>query len=256
MSRYKDPPATANRAPSGAGEEPGRRVMSRGQTETTAPAAPTVRGAQTRGLPELMTKTVERSSLRETSATGGRLRNVIRYGLAATMLVTASVSLTACGGGERQYPDTAGRSGPGNPAPKPGEQRQTIFGEGGLNLFGGGGGDDTGGGIGVNSYLWRASLDTLSFMPLASADPFGGVIITDWYQDPKAQGERFKVTTYILDKRLRADGVKVAVFRQKKDEKGEWMDTPVDQETATKIENAILVRARELRMRSVESQDN
>ena len=207
-----------------------------------------------------MTKTVERRSMRRNSATGGKLRHAIRFALAAAFLLTASVSLTACGmfgGGERQYPDTAGRSGPPNPAPKAGEKRDTIFGEGGLNIFGGGGsGDNTGGGIGVNSYLWRASLDTLSFMPLASADPFGGVIITDWYQDPKAQGERFKVTTYILDKRLRADGVKVAVFRQKKDDKGNWVDTPVDQVTATKIENAILVRARELRMRAVDNPDN
>lgn len=206
-----------------------------------------------------MTKTVERRSMRINSATGGKLRHVIRFALAAAFLLTASASLTACGvfgGGERQYPDTTGRSGPPDPAPKAGEKRDTIFGEGGLNIFGGGGGNDTGGGIGVNSYLWRASLDTLSFMPLASADPFGGVIITDWYQDPKAQGERFKVTTYILDKRLRADGVKVAVFRQKKDDKGDWTDTPVDQATATRIENAILVRARELRMRSVENPDN
>ncbi|WP_293324229.1 DUF3576 domain-containing protein [Parvibaculum sp.] len=206
-----------------------------------------------------MTKTVERRSLRAISATGGKLSHVIRFALAAAILMTASVSLTACGvfsGGERQYPDTTGRTGPTTPAPKEGD-RQTVFGEGGLNLFGGGGsGDNTGGGIGVNSYLWRASLDTLSFMPLASADPFGGVIITDWYQDPKAQGERFKVTTYILDKRLRADGVKVAVFRQKKDDKDNWVDTPVDQVTATKIENAILVRARELRMRSVDNTGN
>ncbi|WP_246220584.1 DUF3576 domain-containing protein [Parvibaculum indicum] len=197
--------------------------------------------------------------MRRNSATGGKLRHVIRFAMAAALLLTVSTGLTACGvfsGGERQYPDTAGRSGPSNPAPEAGD-RETIFGEGGLNIFGGGGsGNDTGGGIGVNSYLWRASLDTLSFMPLASADPFGGVIITDWYQDPKAQGERFKVTTYILDKRLRADGVKVAVFRQKKDEDGGWVDTPVDQATATQIENAILVRARELRMRSVENQNN
>ena len=207
-----------------------------------------------------MTKTVERRSLRTFSATGEKLRHAMRFALAAAFLATASMSLTACGvfsGAEQQYPDSAGRSGPTTPAPKPGEKRDTIFGEGGLNLFGGGGSsDNTGGGIGVNSYLWRASLDTLSFMPLASADPFGGVIITDWYQDPKAQGERFKVTTYILDKRLRADGVKVAVFRQKKDDKGNWVDTPVDQVTATKIENAILVRARELRMRSVDNTGN
>ena len=68
--------------------------------------------------------------------------------------------------------------------------------------------------LGVNSYLWHASLDTLSFMPLASADPFGGVIITDWYSAQNAPDERLKVTVYILDRHLRADGLKVAVFRQ------------------------------------------
>ena len=68
--------------------------------------------------------------------------------------------------------------------------------------------------LGVNSYLWHASLDTLAFMPLQSADPFGGVIITDWYSAPENPNERMKVTIYILDRRLRADGLKIAVFRQ------------------------------------------
>jgi hypothetical protein len=126
----------------------------------------------------------------------------------------------------------------------------------GLKLFGGGAEENLGGGgIGVNSFLWRASLDTISFMPLASADPFGGVIITDWYQDPKAAGERFKVTVYILDKRLRADGVKVAVFRQNKSENGEWVDAAVATSTGPQIENAILVRARQLRINTIEAQE-
>src|SRR5512145_1249877 len=68
--------------------------------------------------------------------------------------------------------------------------------------------------IGVNGYLWRATLDTLSFMPLQSADPYGGVIITDWYINPEKPDERFKCTVYILDSRLRADGLNVAVFKQ------------------------------------------
>ena len=75
----------------------------------------------------------------------------------------------------------------------------------------GGGGNA---GIGVNTFLWRASLDTVSFMPLSSADPFGGVIITDWYSPPEVPSERFKMTVYILDRQLRADGIKVSVFRQ------------------------------------------
>src|ERR1700722_13995350 len=60
------------------------------------------------------------------------------------------------------------------------------------------GADSGGGGLGVNAYLWRGALETLAFMPLASADPFGGVIITDWYQPQQSPGERFKATAYIL----------------------------------------------------------
>jgi len=102
--------------------------------------------------------------------------------------------------------------------------------------------------LGVNSYLWHATLDTLSFLPLASADPFGGVIITDWYTSPQAQGERLKVTVYILDRRLRADGIKVAVFRQTKSTDGVWSDAAVNPETATRLTDAILTRARELKL--------
>jgi hypothetical protein len=103
--------------------------------------------------------------------------------------------------------------------------------------------------LGVNSYLWHATLDTLSFIPLASADPFGGVVITDWYSAPEAPNERMKVTVYILDRNLRADGLKVAVFRQTKSNEG-WVDAQVAADTATKLEDAILTRARELRLAS------
>ncbi|MGH6888499.1 MAG: DUF3576 domain-containing protein [Rhizomicrobium sp.] len=103
--------------------------------------------------------------------------------------------------------------------------------------------------LGVNSYLWHASLDTLDFMPLASADPYGGVIITDWYSAPTDPNERMKVTIYILDRRLRADGIKIAVFRQTRSNEG-WVDAEVNPQTATKLEDAILTRARELRLAS------
>ncbi len=101
--------------------------------------------------------------------------------------------------------------------------------------------------LGVNSYLWHATLDTLSFMPLQSEDPFGGVIITDWYTAPQTPTERVKVTIYILDRRLRADGLKIAVFRQTKTADG-WADATVSPDTATKLTDAILTRARELRL--------
>jgi hypothetical protein len=105
--------------------------------------------------------------------------------------------------------------------------------------------------IGVNGYLWRATLDTLSFMPLASADPYGGVIITDWYTNPEKPDERFKCTVYILDSRLRADGLNVAVFKQNRDAQGAWIDAPAAGQTETDIENAILTRARQLRLSNI-----
>lgn len=107
----------------------------------------------------------------------------------------------------------------------------------------------TNNGLGVNAYLWRGALDTLSFMPLVSADPYGGVIVTDWYSPPSASGERFKATAYILGRQLRADGVRVTVFRQVM-QNGQWVDTPVSPVTTGDIENKILARARELRAQS------
>ena len=105
--------------------------------------------------------------------------------------------------------------------------------------------------LGVNAYLWRAVLDTLTFMPLASEDPIGGVIITEWYAAPENPNERMKVTAYILDRRLRADALKVAVFRQTRTAEG-WMDAPTNPETAVKVENAILTRARQLHLATTE----
>lgn len=113
----------------------------------------------------------------------------------------------------------------------------------------GSGGADEGGALGVNAYLWRGALDTLSFMPLSQADPFGGVIITDWYQPPAAEGERFKATAYILGRQLRADGIRVTIFRQV-EANGQWVDAPVQPSTASEIEDKILARARELRAQS------
>ncbi|HZZ90562.1 MAG TPA: DUF3576 domain-containing protein [Caulobacteraceae bacterium] len=102
--------------------------------------------------------------------------------------------------------------------------------------------------IGVNSYLWRATLDTLAFMPLASADPYGGVIITDWYSDPAKPDERFKCTVYILDTRLRGDALKVTVFKEVANGQGGWVASQAADQTSLDIENAILTRARQLRV--------
>lgn len=100
--------------------------------------------------------------------------------------------------------------------------------------------------IGVNSYLWRASLDALSFMPLLQADSAGGVVITDWYANPGNPGERMKVTVSILDQDLRADALRVAASRQVA-QGGNWVDAPVQAATVQKLEEIILTRARDLR---------
>lgn len=104
--------------------------------------------------------------------------------------------------------------------------------------------------LGVNSFLWRATLDTLNFMPLSSADPIGGVVISDWYAPPERPDEHMKVTVYILDRRLRADAVKVSVFRQTRNANG-WADAQTNPDTGIRLENAILSRARELRLASI-----
>lgn len=124
-----------------------------------------------------------------------------------------------------------------------------ISDKGGWSLFGGGEkktADNSG--IGVNGFLWRASLDTISFMPIVSADPFGGVILTDWYSAPDAPDERTKLNVFVRDRELTADGIKVSVFRQTKTAKGTWTDAPVTAATAGALENAILTRARQIRM--------
>ena len=154
---------------------------------------------------------------------------------------------------------------PVEPAPQPmGTARQeaererfgTITGRDGITLFSLGGrrdenaGGGVGGGIGVNAFIWQATLDTIDFIPLASADPFGGLIITDWYQSVDAPGERVKMHVQIRDAALRADAVRVSVFRQVRDEAGDWLDAPVEATTARSIEDHILTRARELRISS------
>ena len=100
--------------------------------------------------------------------------------------------------------------------------------------------------IGVNAYLWRAALDTLSFMPLVQTDSNGGVIVTDWYVNPAAPTERMKVTVSILDQDLRADALRVAALRQVA-QGGQWVAAPVQAATTQKLEDIILTRARDLR---------
>ena len=100
--------------------------------------------------------------------------------------------------------------------------------------------------IGVNSYLWRAAIDTVSFAPLLQANVNSGVIITDWYANPKSPGERVKLTISVLDQDLRADALRVAASRQTF-QNGVWIDAPVAAATVQKLEDIILTRARDLR---------
>lgn len=144
----------------------------------------------------------------------------------------------------------------GDTAPSYGDKpKEGLFGPGGL-IFGGPkkpNEDGGGSGLGVNAFLWRASLDTVAFLPLASADPFGGVIISDWYSSPESPNERFKINVFILDRTLRADAVKVALFRQVRDAQGNWLDAKVETKMGTDLENTVLTRARQLRSESAEA---
>ena len=154
--------------------------------------------------------------------------------LKGAIFMVAAVALASCSmfkaddSGQSRADDNAGRGG------------------GGFLGIGGGGGNRGASdeGIGVNSY------DTLNFMPLQSADPFGGVIITDWYSAPTTPNERFKATVYILDTRLRADALNVSIFRQT-NAGGSWSDASVDPETENQIWNPVLHRPRELRLSNV-----
>ena len=168
------------------------------------------------------------------------------------IVLTAALALSNCGL-ETSYEQRGEAPGPKGRPTDYGKTRESIFGPGGISLLGGNEEEPVPGGspIAVNSYLWRASLDTISFMPLTSADPFGGVIITDWYSPAEARDERFKVNIYILGRELRADGVRAAVFRQRQDPFDGWVDAEVSDNTATDLEDAILTRARELRLSGI-----
>ena len=174
---------------------------------------------------------------------------VIRNPVAKFLILTLlAASLTACAY-MKPSPVDPSYQGMGSPTDP---YSTKIGGEGGLFTIGtsktradaaGGGG---GGGIGVNAFLWRGALDTLSFLPLTSADPFGGVIITDWYTPADATGERFKATAYILGRELRSDAIRVSVFRQV-NQGGRWVDAPVSPVVQADIENKVLDKARRLR---------
>jgi len=141
-------------------------------------------------------------------------------------LCAGALALTACGGGS----NSSGRD-VGLPSYSTGKTGQATT---------------------VNRYLWAASLETLDFLPVFTADPIAGLIITDWFINPEAPTERFKTSVYILDTALRADALRVSVFRQDKAEDGSWVDASVNPATGREIENAILSRARQLRLNVID----
>ena len=176
--------------------------------------------------------------------------------ISTILLAGAALGLTSCGSikTEAKYPSGMDRNQTGGGNNIYGE-KQSILGDGGLKLLGGknkaGAGE---GGIGVNSFLWRATLDTVSFMPLASADPFGGVILTDWYTDPATPNERVKINAFIMGRELKADGIRVRTFRQEI-QGSAWRDVPVSEETSRKLEDTVLTRARQLRIKHLANEE-
>ena len=167
--------------------------------------------------------------------------------IAASLLVLTNCDGMSFGGSDAKKQKEEKSAYPMNPDDARKLRNGKLTGEDGLTLFDDGEDDGNDSPIGVNSFLWRATLDTLTFMPITSADPFGGVILTDWYEDPQARGERFKVTALILDRNLRTDAIKVTVHKQK-EEGGVWRDIAVNAELGRKLEDTILTRARELRV--------
>lgn len=175
-----------------------------------------------------------------------------------TVLGGMTALLVACGGsGElAQKPEDAAPQAPGRDFK---DENESVFGEGGLSLSRilsgdafGGSDEDGGGSLPVNRFLWQASLDTLSFLPLSSTDPYTGVIATDWGAAPNQPGERFKVTAYMVSPALSASSLKVAVYREVRDaERGVWVPATVSPDTPRKIEDAILTRARQIRIADV-----
>lgn len=161
------------------------------------------------------------------------------------MLFAALFALSACEGIETKAEYPTRQQGDADAVYG---EREGLFGKGGLGLFGSKKENQAAtAGITVNAYLWRAALDTVSFMPVANADPFGGTILTDWYEAPGVKGERIKANIFIMGRTLRTDALKVTLFRQVL--KGnQWREAAIDPKTVTAMEDAILTRARQLRV--------
>ena len=102
-------------------------------------------------------------------------------------------------------------------------------------------------GMPINPYLWKGSLETIGFMPLSSADPFGGIIITDWYSDGQTINERCKINIFIKGLELKTSNLKVNTFCQSF-ENNRWVDLPTSASQSAQLENAILNKAKRIKL--------
>ena len=103
-------------------------------------------------------------------------------------------------------------------------------------------------GLPINPYLWKGALETINFMPLLSADPFSGIIITEWYTDNKNPNERCKLNIYIKGVELKTSNLKVNSFCQNLSETGSWIDKEINKTNNAQIENAILNKAKKIKL--------
>jgi len=169
-----------------------------------------------------------------------KLRNLLKIAV-STGTAAGLLALSACGGTGGTTATVNNYQNQGLPAGQSAAESRPLIVLGGNKNNGG-----SATGIQVNAYLWRATLDTLSFMPLVSADPFGGVIITDWYSPPATPDERFKANAYILSQQMTANAIQVSLFHQVL-QNGQWVDATVDPDTVSGLEDRILSRAADLR---------
>ena len=149
---------------------------------------------------------------------------------------TILLGLSACSGNTTPAPE-----GPGSIITGKATQGVSL-----KDLAGLGNSQNSSVGLPINALLWRASLDVLSTIPLDDVDTFGGTIVTEWYQLNETSDERIKMTAFVLDRELRADGIRVVVYVQKR-VGNSWQDNGTDNEMSKKMEELILTRAREIR---------
>jgi hypothetical protein len=181
------------------------------------------------------------------------MHTFLRFTACRSAALIAVIAVAACSSeGLKPSPTPPNYAGRGSGSPGDmittsrlgGDDSGILFSFGGnkKDKDGGAGGTGGGSGLGVNAFLWRGALDTIGFMPLLSADPFGGVIITDWYSPPGVTDERFKAAVYILSRELRSDGIRVNINRQVL-QNGQWVAADVAPSTVADIENKVLARA-------------